>query len=87
MGGFDPAQNAVYLGDGGHPQGFYAAGGNSSATGISGITVVDNGSTILWNNTSQSLPGVLSESQSAAVQSGLENAFPGKTVQFSPTLW
>jgi hypothetical protein len=32
------------------------------------------------------LPGVLSDAQRAAVQNGLQNAFPGRTVIYSPTL-
>jgi len=85
-GGYDPAANAVYLGDAGHPQGVFAAGGNPSAPGLAGITAVDNGTSVLWNNASPSLPGVLSDAQRAAVQNGLQNAFPGRTVIYSPTL-
>jgi RHS repeat-associated protein len=85
-GGYDPAQNSVYLGDAGHPQGVFAAGGNASAPGLAGVTVVDNGTTVLWNNASPSLPAVLSDAQRAAVQNGLQQTFPGRTIQFSPKL-
>ena len=83
-GGYDPADNAVYLGDAGHPQGVAAAGGNPNAPGIAGITVVDKPSGVIWANDSPSLNAVLTPDQAAAVQSALGRAFPGKTVTQVP---
>jgi hypothetical protein len=85
-GGYDPGENAVYLGDAGHPQGVAAAGGNVNAPGLAGITAVDNGQTVLWNNASPSLNAILTPEQRAAVQAALESAFPGRAVQYSPNL-
>jgi hypothetical protein len=86
-GGYDPAENTAYLGDAyGHANGMAQAGGNPSAPGVAGLTVVDNGTTVVWNNISGDLITGLSESQIAAVQAGLEDAFPGSTVVYSPTL-
>ncbi len=85
-GGYDPADNAVYLGDAGHPQGVAAAGGNPNAPGIAGITVVDMPSGVIWANDSPSLNAVLTPDQAAAVQSALESAFPGKTVTQVPAI-
>jgi len=85
-GGYDPGENVVYLGDTGHPQSVAAAGGNPNAPGIAGITAVDTGQTVLWNNASPSLNGILTPEQRAAVQAALESAFPRRTVQYSPNL-
>lgn len=85
-GGYDPNANVIFLGDAGHPQGVFAAGGNPSAPGLAGITVVDNGQSLLWNNASPSLNAILTADQRAAVQAALQSAFPGRTIQYAPGL-
>ena len=86
-GGYDPAENTVYLGDSGHPQGVYAAGGNPNAPGITGITVVQTPSGVTWAADSPSLPATsFTPAQAANVQGALEREFPGLPVTRVPTV-
>jgi RHS repeat-associated protein len=86
-GGYDPAENTVYLGDSGHPQGVYAAGGNPNAPGITGITVVKTPSGVTWAADSPSLPATsFTPAQAANVQAALEKEFSGLPVTQVPTV-
>jgi hypothetical protein len=90
-GGYDPRTNSIGLGRfHGHgvelvtPEGVAPTG--LAALEFPGITVTDIPSkgTLFWNNRSASLPRQLIPEQVRAVQTGLENAFPGRTVVFDP---
>lgn len=86
-GGYDSAKSTLYLGDAGHPQGVYAAGGDPNAPGITGITVVQKSSEVVWAADSPSLPPInFSPAQAAKVQAALENQFPGLFVNQVKTI-
>lgn len=82
-GGYDPATNTLHLGSGGagHPRGVAATGGDPSAPGVAGVTVFEHeDGRIYWANDSFSLPRQLTQAEAAAVQGGLEQAYPGCSV-------
>jgi len=79
-GGYDPAQNTLYLGDAGHGAGMSAAGGTAIPGVTPGITVVDTPSGVRWANDSASLPQALTSDQAAQIQAALQAQFPGKPV-------
>lgn len=80
-GAYDPAGNTLYLGDTGHANGMYAAGGNPNSLGATGITVVKTQTGVTWAADSPSLPPTsFTQAQAANVQAALEAQFPGTPV-------
>jgi hypothetical protein len=81
-GGYDAQRNTVYLaGVMGHPRGVNLAGGDPSSEHVAGLRVIIAGAAIYWATDSMSKPRGLSEAESAAVQTGLEQHFPGQPVR------
>jgi hypothetical protein len=79
-GGLDPATGTVYVSPGGHFDGMGNAGGKPTGD-TPGLTLYLKGQRVYWANDSQSLNKALTPDQTAAVQRGLERAFPDKQVQ------
>lgn len=82
-GGYDPRTKTVYLGDNGHANGVFAAGGTPTEGVVSGITVIEREGLVHWGDTSVSLRSVLSAQEIDKVTEALQKAFPEEVVVHS----
>jgi hypothetical protein len=75
---YDPRTNTLHLAGGGH---FPVPGVNNPSVSIhSGITTLETTPMVVWANDSHSFPKPLDANAVVEIQSGLQNAFPGKAV-------
>jgi RHS repeat-associated protein len=87
FGGYDPATNTAYFGGTGfHPVGMAQGGGNPSAPGVAGITLLTTPHGVYWANDSVSLGTGLTPGQAAQVQAGLQNMFPKTPITQVPSV-